>query len=113
LRFSGIYTEEHRGLLIERSKNPIICGTGALWSYIDVRDAARACRLALEADFAGHQTFNLCAPDTIIDMPTAELAAKYLPQVQSVRKAEGRWSGYDTAKAEKLLDFRAHLLLHA
>ena len=108
LRFSGIYTEEHRALLIERRKNPIIRGTGALWSYIDVRDAARACRLALEANFAGHQTFNLCAPDTIMDMPTAGLAAKYLPQVQAVRKADGRWSGYDTAKAEKLLGFRAN-----
>ncbi len=112
LRFSGIYTEEHRGRLAERSKNPLIRGTGALWSYVDVRDAARACRLALEANFAGHQTFNLCAPDTIITMPTAELAAKYLPQVQSVRKGEGRWSGYDTAKAEKMLGFRAKLLLH-
>ncbi len=113
LRFSGIYTEEHRELLIERRKNPIIRGTGALWSYIDVRDAARACRLALEADFAGHQTFNLCAPDTIMDMPTAELAIKYLPQVRSVRKGEGRWSGYDTAKAGKVLGFRAQLLLHS
>ncbi len=112
LRFSGIYTEEHRGLLIERSKNPIIRGTGALWSYIDVRDAARACRLALEANFSGHRTFNVCAPDTIIDRPTEELVAKYLPQVRSVRKVEGRWSGYATAKAEKLLGFRAHLLLH-
>ena len=45
-------------------------------------------------------------------LPTAELAAKYLPQVQSVRKSEGRWSGYDTAKAEKILGFRAKLLLH-
>ncbi|HEX2475737.1 MAG TPA: NAD(P)-dependent oxidoreductase [Lacipirellulaceae bacterium] len=112
LRFSGIYTEEHRGTLAERSKNPLVRGTGALWSYVDVRDAARACRLALEANFAGHQTFNLCAPDTIITMPTAELAAKYLPQVQSVRKGEGRWSGYDTARAEKMLGFRAKLLLH-
>ena len=112
LRFSGIYTEEHRELLIERRKNPIIRGTGALWSYIDVRDAARACRPALEADFAGHQTFNLCAPDTIMDTPTAELAAKYLPQVQSVREASGRWSGYDTGKADKVLGFRANLLLH-
>ncbi|MGH7872763.1 MAG: NAD-dependent epimerase/dehydratase family protein [Candidatus Binatia bacterium] len=111
LRFSGIYTEDHRELLIERRKNPIIRGTGALWSYIDARDAARACRLALEANFAGHQTFNLCAPDTIMDTPTAELAAKYLPQGQSVRKGEGRWSGYDTGKAEKMLGFRAQLLL--
>ena len=111
LRFSGIYTEEHRALLGERSKNPLIRGTGALWSYIDARDAARACRLALEVDFPGHQTFNICAPDTIMDLPTAELAAKFLPQVKSLRQSDGRWSGYDTAKAESMLNFRARLLL--
>ena len=111
LRFSGIYTEEHRELLAARSKDPLIRGTGALWTYIDVRDAARACRLALEADFGGHEAFNTCAPDTIMDFSTAELAAKYLPDVKAVRKAEGSWSGYDTAKAEKLLGFRAQLLL--
>jgi len=112
LRFSGIYTEEHRERLVERSKNPLIRGTGALWSYVDVRDAARACRLGLEANFAGHQAFNLCAPDTIMDTPTAELAERYLPHVKSLRKAAGRWSGYDIAKAEKILGFRAKLLLH-
>ena len=57
LRFSGIYTEAHRAMLLERKKNPLARGTGALWSYIDARDAARACRLALEADFSGHQSF--------------------------------------------------------
>ncbi len=113
LRFSGIYTEEHRGLLIERGKNPLMRGTGALWSYIDVRDAARACRLAVETNFAGHQAFNICAPDTIIDEPTAELAAKYMPQVKIAREdLSGRWSGYDTGKAESVLNFRAKLLLH-
>ena len=112
LRFSGIYTEEHRGMLAERSKNPLSRGAGALWSYVDVRDAARACRLALEANFSRHQVFNICAPDTIMDTPTAELAERYLPHVKSLRKAAGRWSGYDTAKAEKILGFRAKLLLH-
>jgi nucleoside-diphosphate-sugar epimerase len=112
LRFSGIYTEEHRALLVERSKNPLIRGTGALWSYIDVRDAARACRLALEANFSGHGAFNICAPDTIMDTPTAELTERYLPQVQSVRKSDGRWSGYDTRKAETVLNFRAKLLVY-
>jgi nucleoside-diphosphate-sugar epimerase len=111
LRFSGIYTEEHRGLLVERRKNPLSRGTGALWSYIDVRDAARACRLALEADFSGRQAFNICAPDTIMDTPTADLLAKYLPRVKTVRNSGGRWSGYETAKAERMLGFRAvHLL---
>ena len=113
LRFSGIYTEEHRELLTQRSKNPLIRGTGALWSYIDVRDAARACRLAIESDFAGYQAFNICAPDTIMDAPTAELAERYLPQVKLLRKADGRWSGYDIAKAERMLGFRAKLLLNS
>ena len=57
LRFAGIYTEAHRSMLLERKKNPLARGTGALWSYIDARDAARACRLALEAEFGGHRTF--------------------------------------------------------
>ena len=113
LRFSGIYTEEHRGLLMERRKNPIIRGTGALWSYIDVRDAARACRLALEANFSGHQTFNLCAPDTIMDTANCRARRKVSAAGASpCAKPDGRWSGYDIAKAEKILGFRAKLLLH-
>ena len=113
LRFSGIYTEEHRPRLAERSESPLIRGTGALWSYVDARDAARACRLALEADFSGHQAFNICAPDTIMKTPTADLVEKYLPQVIVARENLGdRWSGYDTRKAESMLNFRAKLLLH-
>ncbi|HLN85902.1 MAG TPA: NAD(P)-dependent oxidoreductase [Candidatus Limnocylindrales bacterium] len=112
LRFSGIYTQEHHALLAERKKHPTIRGTGALWSYIDARDAARACRLALEADLGGHHAFNICAPDTIMALPTGELIEKFLPQVKSVRQAAGRWSGYDTAKAERVIKFRAKLLLN-
>jgi len=59
LRLAGVYSEAHRSMLLERKKNPLARGTGALWSYIDARDAARACRLALEADFVGHQAFNI------------------------------------------------------
>jgi nucleoside-diphosphate-sugar epimerase len=55
LRFAAIYTEAHRPMLLEGKKNPIVRGTGALWSYIEAGDAAPACRLALEADFSGHQ----------------------------------------------------------
>ena len=113
-RFSGIYTEEHRSLLAQRSENPLIRGTGALWSYIDARDAARACRLAIEANLSGHEAFNICAPDTIMKTPTAVLAEKYLSQVAVVPKdLQGRWSGYDARKAEKVLGFRAQVLLRS
>lgn len=112
LRFSGIYTEAHRPLLLERKQNPAIRGTGALWSYIDARDAAIACRLALETNFNGHEAFNICAPTTIMDTPTQELVQRYLPQVKTVPDdLEGNWCGYDTTKAEGLLGFRAKHLM--
>ncbi|HVO94675.1 MAG TPA: NAD(P)-dependent oxidoreductase, partial [Terriglobales bacterium] len=107
LRFSGIYTEEHRAMLAQRKNNPLIRGTGALWSYIDVRDAARACRLALEAEFVEHQAFNICAAETIMDTPTAELIKKYLPQVEVKTRPTGKWCGYSVRKAEALLGFQA------
>ena len=95
LRFSGIYTEAHGPLLQERRKNPIIRGTGALWSYIDVRDAARACRLALEAEFPGHRAFNICAGSTIMDTATRELVVRYLPEITDLRTGlDGCSSGY-------------------
>ena len=106
LRFAGIYTEAHRSLLLERKNNPLARGTGSLWSYIDARDAARACRLALEADYDGHQAFNICAPSTIMDMATRELIARYLPRVTDLRGGlDDRASGYSLEKAKRLLRF--------
>ena len=106
LRFAGIYTEAHRSMLLERKKDPLARGTGALWSYVDARDAARACRLALEADYAGHEAFNICAPWTIMDAPTRELIARYLPRVTDLRSGlDDRASGYSIEKAKRLLDF--------
>jgi nucleoside-diphosphate-sugar epimerase len=115
LRFAGVYTEAHYPMLRERKTDPLIRGTGALWSYIDARDAARACRLALEANFDGHHAFNICAPTTIMDTPTRELVRRYLPQVKRVREdLEGNWCGYDPTKAAAMLGFQArHLLLNA
>jgi nucleoside-diphosphate-sugar epimerase len=108
LRFSGVYTETHRSMLLERKKNPLIRGTGALWSYVDARDAARACRLALEKEFAGHQAFNICARATIMSTPTRTLAAECLPGVTDIRPGlEDCSSGYSVAKARESLGFES------
>ena len=108
LRLAGVYTEAHRAMLLERRKDPTLRGTGALWSYIDARDAARACRLALETEFTGHRAFNICAAKTIMEAPTRELAARYLPRVTDIRDGlEGRNSGYSVARARHELRFEA------
>jgi nucleoside-diphosphate-sugar epimerase len=108
LRFAGIATDEQYPILREKRKDPLWRGTGALWSYIDVRDAAVACRLAVERDFSGHEAFNICAPHTILKEPTLELVQRYLAQVKLVKSGlRGNWCGYDAGKAESLLGFRA------
>jgi len=115
LRFAGIATEDQYPILLERQKDPLCRGTGALWSYIDVRDAAIACRLAVERDFPWHEAFNICAPKTMMNKPTAELVERYLPQVKLIKAGlKDNWCGYDASKAESLLGFRAaHLLVNS
>src|SRR6185503_4434871 len=81
LRFAGISADFTQETLRERRKNPLRW-SGPLWTYIDVRDAALACRLAVEADFAGHEAFNICAPKTLMEQPTAELVKQYLPDAK-------------------------------
>jgi len=108
LRFSGIASEAQYPTLRSRSKEPLCRGTGALWTYVDVQDAAVACRLTLETDFSGHKTFNICAPQTIMREDTLDLVKRYLPNVKLAKQGMAKnWSGYDIAKAEIVLGFRA------
>lgn len=110
LRFPGVSRENlHR---IARQKDPMARGIGGLWTYIDARDAATACRLALEADFGGHEAFNICAPTTFMNTPTNELLRRYLPNVRCLKTfAAHNWAGYDSSKAERMLGFKARHLL--
>jgi nucleoside-diphosphate-sugar epimerase len=110
LRFAGISADLSQQNLLERRKNPLRWA-GPLWTYIDVRDAATACRLAVETDFKGHEPFNICAPNTIMNEPTAKLAEQYFPGTKLAVAAEGNWSGYDCSKARQMLGFTARYLL--
>ena len=59
-----------------------------LWGYIDERDAAAACRLALEAPpeaVAGSPSFIIAAADTVMNRPSADLLAEVFPGVSLTR----------------------------
>ena len=102
LRFPGVAGEDHAAFLKVQSLAQR--GPGGLGTWIDARDAAAACRAALEARFDGHEAFNICAPTTLLDMQTREV----FPEVTDIRThAAGNWAGYDARKAEKMLGFKA------
>ncbi len=108
LRFAGIADDAVYPRLIKRREDPMIRGPGSLWSYIDVRDASTACRLALEATLAGHQAFNICAPTTYLTTPTRALLERHLPGVRQVAfRTDENYCGYASDKARQTLGFIA------
>jgi len=52
-----------------------------LWSWVDARDVAQACRLSLEADVPGCDAFTIAAADTVMEAPNSRLMAEHFPGV--------------------------------
>jgi nucleoside-diphosphate-sugar epimerase len=52
-----------------------------LWGYVDARDVAQSCRLALEGDIKGAEVFIIAAADTVMNRPNRELLAEVFPDV--------------------------------
>jgi nucleoside-diphosphate-sugar epimerase len=52
-----------------------------LWGYVDARDVAQSCRLALETQVQGAEAFIIAAADTVMNRPNRELMAAVFPNV--------------------------------
>jgi nucleoside-diphosphate-sugar epimerase len=60
-----------------------------LWGYVDERDVAASCRLALTAPddaVAGSPSFIIAAADTVMNRPSAQLLAEVYPDVRLTRE---------------------------
>jgi len=105
LRFPGVNFDLTYESFRERWRNPQSRAHG-FWTYIDARDAAMTCRLALEAKFTGHEVFIASASKNCMIQPTLELIKAYLPKGAKVKKLSGsHWSCVDSAKARRMLGF--------
>jgi nucleoside-diphosphate-sugar epimerase len=75
-----------------------------LWGYVDARDVAQSCRVALEAE-VGADHFIIAAADTVMNRRSRELMAEVYPEV-AYRQTSGQ---FDTLlsieKARKLLGY--------
>ena len=87
LRFSNIMAPEDYERFAEFQDDPH-ARKWNLWGYIDQRDVALSCRLALEADagtVTGNPAFIIAAADTVMNRPSAELLAEVFPGVRLTR----------------------------
>ena len=65
LRISNIF-EEHDYAQIPTFWDDISIRKWNLWSWVDSRDVAQACRLGVEADVPGAEAFTVAAADTLM-----------------------------------------------
>jgi nucleoside-diphosphate-sugar epimerase len=106
LRFPGVNFDLSYESFRERWRNPASRASG-FWTYIDARDAATTCRLALEAKFRGHEVFIASAPKNCMIQPSLELVKKYLPKGARIKNVAGtHWSCVDSSKARRMLGFQ-------
>ncbi|MGO4495137.1 NAD-dependent epimerase/dehydratase family protein [Paenibacillus sp. 2RAB27] len=78
-----------------------------LWSYIDVRDMAVACRLAVEKDGLGAQSLILAADDTSSDLSSEVLIHRFMPELANyAQHLPGRASFLSNAKIKEVLGWK-------
>jgi nucleoside-diphosphate-sugar epimerase len=76
-----------------------------LWSYVDVRDVAQACRRALTAAVEGAASYVVAAQDTLVDRPSAELTQAVFPDVPLHRPLATYGSLLSSARAHAELGY--------
>jgi nucleoside-diphosphate-sugar epimerase len=107
LRFPGINFDLSYESFRERWKSPAARASG-FWTYIDARDAAMACRRALEAKFNGHEVFIAAARTSSMKQATIELVQEFLPPGARIKESANKyWSCVDSTKAATMLGFSA------
>jgi nucleoside-diphosphate-sugar epimerase len=74
-----------------------------LWMYLETRDAATACVLALTAPLHGCHVVALAAPNTLAPYPTAQLLEAYYPTVPRRTVFDGQAAPIDVRRAQSLL----------
>ncbi len=104
LRFSNVFDVEDYAAFPAFEQNPEGRSWNA-WGYIDARDGAQAVRLALESTITGFEAFVIAAADTVMSTPSAELAARYFPEVPFTRPVEGVETLLSIDKAKRMLWF--------
>jgi len=91
-RFPGFWDDPH-----QRKWN--------LWGYVDARDVAQSCRLALRGGLGGAEVFVIAAADTVMTRPSAELLAEVYPGVELRGEVGEHETLLSIAKARRLLGY--------
>lgn len=77
-----------------------------LWTRCDARDAALACRLAVEAAQVTPGPYNVTGPRIVPDEETASLVARFFPQTEIRAGLEGHAAPLSSARARAAFGYQ-------
>ncbi|MDJ0757356.1 MAG: NAD(P)-dependent oxidoreductase [Ardenticatenaceae bacterium] len=101
LRIHGVVANRPETRRWESISNNIVAKH--LWGYTLREAAALACLLGITADFSGHESFYIVAPNTMMETPSLELKEKHFPKVPVTGDLSENRGFFNCEKAERLL----------
>jgi UDP-glucose 4-epimerase len=105
LRFSWVWFPESYAANLAKATADAAYAASKLWSYVDVRDAVEAIRLALGRERAGHLVCFVAARDTFASELTEKLLLWHFPDSPRRAPLPGRSSLLDCRLARRELGF--------
>ncbi len=105
LRYSNIMEEHDYKKFQSFQKDPFLRKWN-FWGYIDARDVAQACLLALESKLKGADNFIIAADDTVMEEDNKSLLDKVFPNIQIKGEIGKNKTLLSNEKAKKVLGFK-------
>ena len=84
----------------------------AFWAWVDVRDVATSCRLAVEVDWNGHEVFWINASDTYLDIPTIQVIERWFPNVPVTKPIEGYAAAISIEASKRIMGWQPRYAWH-
>ncbi len=105
-RFMGVRTPSEIAVDIERMAQDPASGAWLLWTRTDARDAARACRLALEAANPPAGPYNITGAEVILSRPAAQLVREIFGSATKLGELSGQASPLSCARAHAAFSYQ-------
>ena len=106
-RLMGIRTPAQLNTEIDQLGEDPSAGTSLLWTRTDARDAAVACRLAVETESVTSGPYNITGSRVVLSQPTAALVERYFGDKTEVRDAlPGHISPMSCTQAEAAFGYQ-------
>ena len=107
LRLGNIITPEVYNKIFPEFINDTYKRMRNLWNYIDARDIATACQLAIEVDGLGAEVMNIGADDTCQDIKSIDLVKAEFPKLADIRSGINEYQPiYCNKKAKEMLGWK-------